>query len=116
MPTSLIIPVIAILATPQVTEGIKEKVLEGGKHAEHAMELCMKDKRDMSETFYLEVTDSTQGVYKLFCQTLETTTGPFYAVKGEFRSTPALNAFINLFEEKGIRIIESEDTNTEKGE
>jgi len=28
MPTSLIIPVIAILATPQVTEGIKEKVLE----------------------------------------------------------------------------------------
>jgi len=43
----------------------------------------MKDKRDMSETFYLEVTVGTQVVYKLFCQTLETTTDHFYAVKGE---------------------------------
>lgn len=115
MQTPLIIPLMAIMATPQVTEGIKERVLEGGKHAQYAMELCIKDKRDMNETFYLEVMDGTKGVYQLACQILETTTGPFYAVKGEFHATPILETLASLFEDKGIRILDTEETKIEYG-
>lgn len=110
MQTPLIIPLMAIMATPQVTEGITERVIEGGKHAQFAMELCIKDKRDINETFYLEVTDGTKGVYQLACQTLETTTGPFYAVKGEFHATPILDTLITLFKDKGIEILDTENT------
>lgn len=107
--SSLAIPLMAILATPQVTEGLKERVLKGGHQAQYALELCMKDERDMKETFYLEVPDGTKGIYKLVCQTLDTTTGPFYAVKGEFLSTHSLETLVNLFEQKGIKVINAED-------
>ena len=113
MQTPLIIPLMAILATPQVKEGIKERVMEGGHHAEYAMELCMKDQRDMKETFYLEVADGTKGVYLLACQMLETTTGPFYAVKGEFQETPILDTLTTLFEEKGIKVVDDGKPNAE---
>lgn len=115
MPSSLAIPILAILATPQVNEGVKERIMEGGERAKYALELCLKDKREMNETFYLEVHEGTQGEYKLACQMLQTTTGPFYAVKGQYRPTPTLDALVELFESKGITIVDHKEHQTDEG-
>lgn len=108
MSTPLTISLLAIMATPQVTEGIKKKTIDGGELAENALEMCLEDPRNMEQKFYLEVTDGAKGTYHLACQMLETTTGPFYAVKGEYVSTPVLKSLVELFEEQGINITEDE--------
>lgn len=108
MPVSFTIPLLAVLATQEVTEGIKQKTFEGGKHAEYALEQCIDDSRDIHEGFYLEISNDTSGTYRLSCQIMETTTGPFYAVKGEYIKKPLLDTLTKLFEEKGIAITKTE--------
>lgn len=108
MPVSLTIPLLAILATPEVTEGIKQKTFEGGNHAEYALEQCIDDSRDIYEGFYLELSNDSNGTYHLCYQIMETTTGPFYAVKGEYIKKPLLNTLTKLFKEKNITITQNE--------
>lgn len=108
MAVSLTIPLLAILATPEVSEGLKQKTFEGGKYAEFALEQCIHDSRDIQGGFYLELSNDTYGTYRLSCQIMETTTGPFYAVKGEYTKKPLLGTLTKLFEDQGIAIIQNE--------
>lgn len=60
----------------------------------------------MAKTFYLEIQDSG-GSYQLACQMLETTTGPFYAVKGQYLPSHMLNSLVEMFKEKGINVLDN---------
>lgn len=104
MSQTLIIPLIALLASSGVEDGVKKRTIQGGEMAEYALELCLSDSRDIDKGFYIEAQDLSQGTYILACQTLETTTGKFYAVKGKYVTGPTLNTLIKLFEEHGINV------------
>lgn len=108
MAITITIPLLAILATPQVTEGIKQKNFEGGQYAEYALERCLEDSRDINKGFYLEILNHTSGTYHVSCQIMETTTGDFYAVKGKYIKKPLLDTLTHFFEEKNISIIQNQ--------
>lgn len=79
----LVVPLIAILASPNVTEGQKKRVISGGEQAEYALSKCLDDPRPIERGFLLKLYDE-HGRYELNCQVLNTTTGLFYGVKGRY--------------------------------
>lgn len=84
MNEALVITLIALTASSNVTEGIKKRTVSGGERAEYALSKCMEAPMPIEKGFHLSFADD-DGRYELNCQTLETTTGLFYAVKGEYR-------------------------------
>ena len=105
MSQALIIPLLALLESPGVSEGVKKRTIQGGALAEYALELCLNDSRDINEAFHINAQDYyTQDTFTLTCQSLETTTGMFYAVKGQYVAGNTLKILVGLFKERGINI------------
>lgn len=98
------IPLIAILSTLHPQDDANIKVYKGGERAKYALEQCMLDSRDMHSSFVLKIEDSRYSFYEVNCQILETTTVPYYAVKGIYFRDPLSGELIRLFEEQGLII------------
>lgn len=96
------IPISALIASANVVVGHLEKEISGGALGVQATKLCIKDGRDLNSGFVLNQYDGVKGRFEVRCQTLETTSGLYYASKGFYYTSPMLEIFVELFAEVNL--------------